>query len=521
MTVYDPSSPLPTARQHTTQQHHAGWLAAFRHGDDALRAWVLSHPPEVWSTDPGLLLAMAATYRWEGAEGAWTMLPYLEQAESLIDADPDAPGRTRASAALLRCLAERSRGDLHAALIYAERTLEILASTGTDIRDRLDLRSAALLKRGSIHALRGDLPRARSDLERGLRDADSDLTPRKRVEALGFLAIIEALTGALPDAERVLHRARPVADRMPGGLWSAPLEIAELLIAAERSELGANAPTLRRLVTEVEGSEFDFLAQHLLALLAEESGDTDGRRAAIRRLRIIEQQGKDQGLLRLLRMGDRAEALLDLGDLARTGAALRDDRDHAHLLCAAALRARAALAIGDARAAVAETRSCLLEEDHPVRSLVASAAVDAEARVMIGDTSSADAAFRLVLREAVATGAQRALRRMSPSVRRLLAERAREGSDPDAAESALLAELASSTLPPETPSGPTVALSPRERVVLARLAAGESPRAIAQALHVSLNTVKTQVRSTYRKLGASTRDGAVERALILGVLTTG
>ena len=55
-------------------------------------------------------------------------------------------------------------------------------------------------------------------------------------------------------------------------------------------------------------------------------------------------------------------------------------------------------------------------------------------------------------------------------------------------------------------------LSVRERVVLAELAED-----IARRLFVSRNTVKTQVRSVYRKIGASTRAEAVAWAEAAGI----
>lgn len=48
-------------------------------------------------------------------------------------------------------------------------------------------------------------------------------------------------------------------------------------------------------------------------------------------------------------------------------------------------------------------------------------------------------------------------------------------------------------------------LSRREREVAERAATGETTHGIAAALHVSPNTVKTQLRSVYRKLGVSSR----------------
>ena len=64
---------------------------------------------------------------------------------------------------------------------------------------------------------------------------------------------------------------------------------------------------------------------------------------------------------------------------------------------------------------------------------------------------------------------------------------------------------------PGAPAVPVGELTDREVAVLRRLAGTASAREIAADLHVSHNTVKTQVRSIYRKLGVATRDEAVER----------
>ena len=48
-------------------------------------------------------------------------------------------------------------------------------------------------------------------------------------------------------------------------------------------------------------------------------------------------------------------------------------------------------------------------------------------------------------------------------------------------------------------------LSPREWEVAERAAVGETATQIAAALHISVNTVKTQLRSVYRKLGVTSR----------------
>jgi ATP/maltotriose-dependent transcriptional regulator MalT len=61
-------------------------------------------------------------------------------------------------------------------------------------------------------------------------------------------------------------------------------------------------------------------------------------------------------------------------------------------------------------------------------------------------------------------------------------------------------------------------LTQRERIVLDRLQSTASLEYIARSLVVSINTVKTQTRSIYRKLGANSREEAVRIAYDLGLL---
>lgn len=60
-------------------------------------------------------------------------------------------------------------------------------------------------------------------------------------------------------------------------------------------------------------------------------------------------------------------------------------------------------------------------------------------------------------------------------------------------------------------------LSPRERIVLAEMGEDVTLEDIARKLFVSRNTVKTQVRSIYRKIGASTRAEAAAWAAAAGL----
>src|SRR4051794_23106196 len=64
-------------------------------------------------------------------------------------------------------------------------------------------------------------------------------------------------------------------------------------------------------------------------------------------------------------------------------------------------------------------------------------------------------------------------------------------------------------------------LTPREQELLTMLVAVRSLSDIAEELVVSLNTVKTHVRSIYQKLGVNSRQDAIRRARELGLLAEG
>ncbi|MCR4424849.1 MAG: LuxR C-terminal-related transcriptional regulator [Firmicutes bacterium] len=61
-------------------------------------------------------------------------------------------------------------------------------------------------------------------------------------------------------------------------------------------------------------------------------------------------------------------------------------------------------------------------------------------------------------------------------------------------------------------------LTRAEKTVMALLAEGKTNRAIARELFISVNTVKTHVRSIFQKLGVGTRSSAVRRALEAGLI---
>jgi len=91
-----------------------------------------------------------------------------------------------------------------------------------------------------------------------------------------------------------------------------------------------------------------------------------------------------------------------------------------------------------------------------------------------------------------------------------LARRGAGTTEVDAALSALERRGPRPARPRSTAAGEE--LSDRELDVLRLLSTPMSQREIGQTLFVSLNTVKSHVKSIFRKLDASSRDEAVARA---------
>ncbi|HEY4631919.1 MAG TPA: LuxR C-terminal-related transcriptional regulator [Blastococcus sp.] len=137
--------------------------------------------------------------------------------------------------------------------------------------------------------------------------------------------------------------------------------------------------------------------------------------------------------------------------------------------------------------------------------------LDAEAALQSDDAESGRAALEAALAGAEMVGAARPFGLAGPRVQQLLTVRARyDGKGPFAAQVA----AARAAVRPEPP----VLLSERESAVLTLLPSLLSAREIADEFTVSVNTVKSHIRSIYAKLGVSSRREAVLLAQDRGLL---
>jgi LuxR family maltose regulon positive regulatory protein len=137
--------------------------------------------------------------------------------------------------------------------------------------------------------------------------------------------------------------------------------------------------------------------------------------------------------------------------------------------------------------------------------------VDAEAALQADDLESGRAALEAAFASAEAIGVARPFALSGPCTQELLTSRLRrDAKDTFAAQVAAARAAVASDV--------AVPLSEREMAVLALLPSLLSAREIATEFTVSVNTVKSHIRSIYAKLGVSTRREAVSHARERGLI---
>lgn len=162
-----------------------------------------------------------------------------------------------------------------------------------------------------------------------------------------------------------------------------------------------------------------------------------------------------------------------------------------------------------ATAEAAGRQRCALE----IRALLALADDAA------GRRTAACRRLRGALLEAAATGFQRLLLDLGPGMHTLLGVIAASERAPQLQTYLRELQRACGVEPSGAAPAAGGPLSPQEARVLGLLAAGRTPPEIARELIVSVNTVRTQVQSSYRKLDVHSRVAAIAVARQLGLLS--
>jgi LuxR family transcriptional regulator, maltose regulon positive regulatory protein len=419
-------------------------------------------------------------------DGAREWLDAFDAAGGAMDGGP--PG-TEIDAEILRALLADRRGDIPECLARADRVLDLLEEH-PDVRgiDREARRARAFLFRSRAAVLRDDLRAADHLLAETFKIMEEHAPARGVIEARGMRSLLALWDGrtenALRDADDALDlESQRSLDGTPHGAW-AHLTLG--IIHTERLQLDEAERHLSRAL--------DVLRSH---------GDVNG-------VGLATAAAADRA-----RLAGRAE------DAVAIVAAVRDELvdgpAFAPLVARRLARAetKARVALGDAApdAAVGATGPGRRREQIEALATAALAAVEAD-DPRLGGERLAEA-----LRLASAPGWVAPFVELGAPLRPLLA---RLPPDPNPAvtrlRKQLLDALGAHRALTALPDAPVEQLSERELAVLRRLPSKLSNQEIAGVLYVSLNTVKTQIQSIYRKLGVNSRHEAIERARQLDLL---
>jgi LuxR family maltose regulon positive regulatory protein len=512
------------------------WLAAARtvidglavaqliepRGNELLADGFRQLPRDLRWTEPQPLLAAAALDVASGPDGRGE--PFLAAAEQILGQQPPAAqASSRLAAALIHLTVACRTGDFSAAAAAAANADAMAKLLGGDLFDRRQVIEAEVLGgRGAVALWAGRFDEAAVILQAGAATGRGPESDRGRAACLGQLALIEALQGRLGHAAELaaeaLGRPDDHASRLAGPI-SPVAELALAIVYLERNELPRAHRWEKRAAEALRGRP-NKLMEAVACMLAARRSLAEGRARAARDCadRARRHWSPPAWLAHQLTLVD-AWAGTAAGDFPAAIAAARRAGPESSLDAAAGL-ARALLAAGN-RQAAARVLAEAPAGDAPDAARLAARLADAQLGYLTGDRArgrrSLEHALRLAMPEQVRLPFAMDRSWLRPVLRHdpELAAPYRRLLEPDLVGSGLF-EAGTAT----GPAAPVIVepLSEREREVLAHVSAMESTAEIASEMYISVNTVKTHLKSIYRKLAVGHRGEAVRRAKQLGVL---
>jgi LuxR family maltose regulon positive regulatory protein len=492
-------------------------------GRDPLTECLRGMPRAELSTGPQPALAAAAVALADVQhESARTALAAAEG--SLIGVPADKEITSRVAVAMLRLEFARRAGDIGAAITSVRQLEELAGRLPDEMLARQPLLVGWMLaERGLLLLWTGHPDEAAATLGAG-HPASVEHGPECAAYH-GHLALAEAFRGRLRAAGHVIETTCSPGDGNSdgdggggGGGLSGAAEVARAFIHLERNELRETRNVLKQADAALRARP-DRLAAAAACFVAARCRLAEGHARAAAELTVRARLGwSPPGWLdrRLTLLESRAFAAA--GDIPSAVAAAERAGPTVSLDAAAAL-AHARLDAGDLPAAVSAM------DNGPGITAGTSAASRvnwrlAEAHLAFGNDDGRHG--RQSLMKAIKLGEREELRLSfaleAAWIRPVLR------SDPE------LAEAYRRVLAPDLPAGgqpsalstgdPVIVeeLSVREREVLKLFAGMLTTAEVASELYISVNTVKTHLKSINRKLAASHRGEAVRRAKQLGVI---
>lgn len=484
-----------------------------------LRSSITSLPEALWGKNPSLLIALAATHRFAQPANPFAAITYLDAADRALAKVGSYVADLAILSKIERSTAFRAVGRLSDSLELATGAIAALNEATMPVSRRMALESLALAQRGICLLFLNELESAKRDLSHALRLGEGSGSRALDVEVLGCLALISFFSGApaVPADFVALAEAAARGTSVLSTVGGAPAYVTSFLIALDKGDFTEAERAADSLSSVSAASEYHPLAMLAVGLLYRGLGAPLDELDELERMQIALREWQSAPLLRELHNAHRSAALIGIAEysVARdTIGRLIADEHHAH--CPARSLSRLALAVGDYDLVLRLAAEChSLGDGHAPRSLAFVDLMAAAAHHCLGDLDTARTGFDRALMRAARTGIRRQFLDLPHDRLARMLDETRTRHLPEDAR--LVAEELSAALRPESIVESLPPLSPRERIVLERMIAGQTRGQISTHLMVSPNTVKAQVRSIYRKLGVATRHEAVDRATKYGI----
>ncbi len=498
------------------------WFDLFVRGQsDALRGLVDAIPVDRLERDAELAAAMACTALDAGDTASARR--HLDRAECAEGALPDARRRAYLETmALARLYLARREGDFDAALSAADTLLEQAASHGGWPDDARRALVHGKLGETALWAYRFD--RARAELQEAIALARAIGLDYVAVGALGHLSLLEQIDVG---PERSVAIAREAVALAEGRGWiaipqtagaHATLAAAALLSELRPDDAEEHLGRARDALANADLRQTAFVVAIIAARVHAANGRPEGALHELERFEVIHRGGASAPFERAMIACTRARVLAVMGDLDGARQRLAEVAGEPWPIVAVT-EARILLAEGDPAAAVG-----VLTQASP--AIYSGTAVEARVTLAIAhdetrDTAAASRAVEEALEDCERSGHRWPFIEAGRRMENLLRAQIRSGT----AHRAIVGELIAAfedRLPARRPVTPLLEpLSDREQAILRYLPTTLSNREIASELFVTTNTVKTHLRSIYRKLDVARRRDAVDRARDLRLLSSG
>jgi LuxR family maltose regulon positive regulatory protein len=502
------------------------WLDLFLCGRSAaMRGPMAQLPPDIVAADPRLAAAFAGSRLQDGD---------LQDAERHLAIARRARGQVTGRERELLDVILTTVGLYHARLRVCPEDAERLAHRLADMARAsshhcwASLRSFALSNLGAAHLWSGDPDAATAHLQEALALATEEPHEQIAMDCLAQLALVHLLNGELSRAEELSAQAVETAEQRGWceGPAAACAYLASAACAYQRGEFERAEGLLARAATAAATAEATVrLATGLLQALALAAAGPRSAEHGALKLRAIRAELHDcdpaPEFLGVALEDIEPRVLVAAGELEQAAATVALARERApQRLELLVLQASIDLRLGELERAAASLAEALEGDtsDAHHATLLEGWLVQALLAHSGGEEDAASRALDRALATAEHEPFRDAFLLNGPAVREVLELQARTGT----AHPALL-EVLLDGVGQRAPAGtmPAEPLTEREQRILRYLPTMLSNAEIGAEVFVSLNTVKTHLRSIYRKLDASGRAEAVEKARRLGLLPAG